>query len=420
MFNMLKKSIPVKALFVKDNGYRFVGLYQPRYLSQEAWTDKGPSHVMEDVKLSVPSSLDFKFSPPGKVDPPPIYLLIKKNHIAKATIFKGEMERWNNGKSRRYRTVILNSIDREGNEDIEDNFTVTEEQLKALFDELCAKTCEVATKIHNMAAEAEHDRMMQEADITDEIEAKIQREDTWRTNSVQVLETMMQNTEAHVSKLDALQSDIHQMVLRLRQQADSEAKKAAAQQETQSYTATLGAPSTSGTLSTLGAPSTLGTPANPDTPVVNPEEDSIYVAPPVAASTLDEVVDEILYQTHQRGIALTRNTLCHYLYCAQYLYRKNEGVFLFDDDFEAWAHGPAIPSVFRRFKEYQDGYIQEEGKQSVDDTLVSTIKDVVDEYANYTSERIESACMVTGWVDARAGIKEGEACRNVIPKRAIL
>ena len=46
------------------------------------------------------------------------------------------------------------------------------------------------------------------------------------------------------------------------------------------------------------------------------------------------------------------------VYYAQGVYMAKVGVPLFDDDFEAWQHGPVIPDLYHQLKEFKDCQIQ--------------------------------------------------------------
>lgn len=63
--------------------------------------------------------------------------------------------------------------------------------------------------------------------------------------------------------------------------------------------------------------------------------------------------DFLLAESRERGELLTNLKLQKLLYYAQAWYLALKGQELFGEDFQAWVHGPVLPSQYHRFKDYQ-------------------------------------------------------------------
>lgn len=68
--------------------------------------------------------------------------------------------------------------------------------------------------------------------------------------------------------------------------------------------------------------------------------------------TASQVSDFFLAFAREHGDSLTNLKLQKLLYYAQGWYLGIHGKALFDEELEAWIHGPVVPSEYRRFKAY--------------------------------------------------------------------
>ena len=67
-------------------------------------------------------------------------------------------------------------------------------------------------------------------------------------------------------------------------------------------------------------------------------------------TTAAAVADYLLLEARARGEALSNLKLQKLLYYAQAWHLALHDRPLFDEDFEAWVHGPVVPSQYHRFK----------------------------------------------------------------------
>ncbi len=94
---------------------------------------------------------------------------------------------------------------------------------------------------------------------------------------------------------------------------------------------------------------------------------------------------------------------------------------LFPDDFEAWVHGPVIPSIYHKYKsyEYNPININYDVKEFDKDTL-DLLEYVNRNYAKYDSKYLEEIThKEEPWLMSRTGLDPDERCDKTIPKSNI-
>lgn len=112
--------------------------------------------------------------------------------------------------------------------------------------------------------------------------------------------------------------------------------------------------------------------------------------------------------------------LCYY---AQAWYLALEGKRLFDARFEAWAHGPANPGLFEKYRRY--GHKPIEHPCVFDsDSLTAEEKEFLDEiwdvYGKYSDEYLERLTQQERpWREARGNLPDGEYCNTPIREETI-
>lgn len=141
------------------------------------------------------------------------------------------------------------------------------------------------------------------------------------------------------------------------------------------------------------------------------------------AATTDKISDVLLLESRARGDLLTNLKLQKLLYYAQAWSLVLRGKELFSEDFQAWVHGPVLPSQYYRFKRHEWRPITDElrgaartGNSSVDRLLAS----VIDVFGVDTAGALE--LMTHGerpWIDARRGLSPTAASSSVISKTSM-
>lgn len=125
-------------------------------------------------------------------------------------------------------------------------------------------------------------------------------------------------------------------------------------------------------------------------------------------------------------VEITPLALQKLLYFAQGLYISSRGTPLFDDDCEAWVHGPVYPEVYSQYKKYGYNPIEDQNQffdrhhseLSADEQEV--IRLVVRSFGLYSGKILE--CIThreRPWVTARNGLETIDYSRSIITKESI-
>lgn len=133
------------------------------------------------------------------------------------------------------------------------------------------------------------------------------------------------------------------------------------------------------------------------------------------AYTIDTVTDALLERSRSRGIAMSNLMLQKLLYYSQAWHLALANAPLFNEDFEAWVHGPVVPAVFRRFKHFRWDAITDAVNPCNDAQLNVYLDSVLNSYGGYSAKQLERLTHSEWpWIFARAGVPDDEPCTHVI------
>ncbi len=94
---------------------------------------------------------------------------------------------------------------------------------------------------------------------------------------------------------------------------------------------------------------------------------------------------------------------------------------LFDEEPEAWIHGPVFPSLYNKYRDY--GFNEVSQKETVEienDDLVSFLDNVWEIFGKYSADELEYMThQEDPWKNARKGISPIEPSNNKISKKDI-
>jgi uncharacterized phage-associated protein len=143
--------------------------------------------------------------------------------------------------------------------------------------------------------------------------------------------------------------------------------------------------------------------------------------PSLDLASPNQVSDFLLAESRERGDVLTNLKLQKLLYYAQawHLALKNKPLFL--EDFQAWVHGPVLPSQYQRFRTYEWRPILEEiGSLFLSPDLISHLKEVVEVFGCETATALE---LMTHnelpWKKARQGLAPDQQSTAIISKESM-
>lgn len=132
----------------------------------------------------------------------------------------------------------------------------------------------------------------------------------------------------------------------------------------------------------------------------------------------DQISDLIISIIHNTGKIITNMKLQKLLYYSQAWYLAYFDKPLFDEDFEAWVYGPALPSQYKRFKKYSSGPITETPQIiKFPKSVIEFVTEIIKTFNPHdTYELSLMTHREAPWLNARKGIPEDEPSNNIIDK----
>ncbi len=156
--------------------------------------------------------------------------------------------------------------------------------------------------------------------------------------------------------------------------------------------------------------------------IVNALENSssLFVAESEKGDTIECVVKYLLINTME----ITPLALQKLLYISQGFYKAFTGDYLFQDDCEAWVHGPVYRKVYSKYKDHGYNPIEEKGFEYGEMKLTTAEKELLDSIIRYFgcySGKVLKKMTHTEepWRIARKGVSDHEGSDRVIDKESI-
>lgn len=124
------------------------------------------------------------------------------------------------------------------------------------------------------------------------------------------------------------------------------------------------------------------------------------------------------------GKEITPLSLQKILYYAQGFYKAFFGKFLFEDDCQAWVHGPVYVNIYEKYKEFKSANISIDTDYEVEDIIVDEKREILDViikyFGYYNGKALEKMSHYeTPWINARKGLLPTENSNNIINKKDI-
>lgn len=139
---------------------------------------------------------------------------------------------------------------------------------------------------------------------------------------------------------------------------------------------------------------------------------------------------------NQKGDSVSHKKLQKLLYYVEAWHLVNFGTAILEEDFQAWVHGPVIPELYQKLKDFgfNDLKVINEEEETVDKEIEAIIRrnnldkekvefiySVLDNYGSLTSFELELLShSEKPWIEARANCAPHERCTNVISKESML
>jgi len=149
-----------------------------------------------------------------------------------------------------------------------------------------------------------------------------------------------------------------------------------------------------------------------------PNSDDIRGTPVTTAAA---VADYLLWASRERGEPLSNLKLQKLLYYAQAWYLALNDQPLFADDFQAWVHGPVLPSQYHRFKAAAWMPIAEPvDEPALPQELKAFLNEILDVFGVETAIALELMThRERPWAEARRGLPPDASSTQVISKRSM-
>ncbi|MNK41824.1 hypothetical protein D3C87_604980 [compost metagenome] len=139
---------------------------------------------------------------------------------------------------------------------------------------------------------------------------------------------------------------------------------------------------------------------------------------------------------NQKGDTVSHKKLQKLLYYVEAWHLVNFEESILEEDFQAWVHGPVIPELYQKLKDFgfnnlkvindEEETVDKEieaivKKNNLDDEKVEFIYSVLDNYGSLTSFELEMLShSEKPWIDARGNCAPHERCTNIISKNSML
>ena len=138
-------------------------------------------------------------------------------------------------------------------------------------------------------------------------------------------------------------------------------------------------------------------------------------------------IQMVIHYVLNAVVEITPLALQKLLYFAQGLSFGINGKELFEDDCEAWVHGPVYPEVYYQYKQYGYNPIEDQNAAifNFSDITLSTketqlINSVIDTFGMYSGKILENITHKENpWIIAREGVESIEYSKNIISKETI-
>ncbi len=131
---------------------------------------------------------------------------------------------------------------------------------------------------------------------------------------------------------------------------------------------------------------------------------------------LQQVADYFILKSNEAGIPITNKKLQKLVYYAQawslVLLEKK----LYDDKLEAWIHGPAVRSLYNKYKNFSYFAIQDKPNlPTFDDDVSKVLSNVWEVYGKYPADYLEVLThSEMPWLTARGSAEAHERTTEII------
>lgn len=134
------------------------------------------------------------------------------------------------------------------------------------------------------------------------------------------------------------------------------------------------------------------------------------------SDTGEKVSEYFIWFFQSHGDLITNLKLQKLLYFAQAWHLALYTKPLFEEKIEAWIHGPVVPSIYHRFKEYRyQPIIEPIKKPDLSTKIEKHLIEIIKVYAGHTAFELENITHnADPWIKARGNMPIDQASNEII------
>ena len=120
---------------------------------------------------------------------------------------------------------------------------------------------------------------------------------------------------------------------------------------------------------------------------------------------------------NQTGATVSNLKLQKLVYYSQAWHLAIHGTPLFEEDFQAWVHGPVIPVLYQKYKAFGWQPIQDDASPNLPEKVWSFLSEVSEEYFDCDAYELEQMTHIEApWNQARGDLRPDAPSNAVIEK----
>lgn len=133
--------------------------------------------------------------------------------------------------------------------------------------------------------------------------------------------------------------------------------------------------------------------------------------------TCFDIAEYYIRLANETGSFISNLKLQKLVYYAQAWHLALYNAPLFEEEFEAWIHGPVIPKLYQKYCKFGWRPIEEDVTPNLPDDVIDFLQEVADEYFSCDAYELEQMTHVEEpWLKARGGLPPDARSNEVIKK----
>ena len=150
-----------------------------------------------------------------------------------------------------------------------------------------------------------------------------------------------------------------------------------------------------------------------------------YMSKQAVTSNYNMIADYFIALSNETGSLITNLKLQKLVYYAQAWSLALNNKALFDDDFQAWVHGPVLPALYKRYSSFRWNPIckdisLDKAKEHLNQEIVQLLEEVSSVYFELDAYKLERLTHAEEpWIKARGSLAVNEPCQQCIDKETM-